>query len=142
MLTQNVPIALTSTYCETIANYDASWLGVAGDAERAYNIGSDTLPTTHTSTAPTSTGAVSGGCVTYMSATIPSDLSTFAAFDASTGILSWTKITDESKYGLHQIPVAAETTNAVSFGTAAELPVYMSKPACEQGSAVGVTNTF
>jgi len=142
VLTQNVPVKLSSTWCETVSNYDSSWLGVAANEERAYNIGSDTLPATHTSAAPTSTGAVTNGCVTIMSSTIPSDLSTFAAFDASTGILSWTKITDETKYGLHQIPVAAETVNGESFGSASNLAVYMSKPACEQGTAVGVTNTF
>lgn len=66
-----------------------------------------------------------------MSAAVPAGLSSFAAFDEATGVMSFTAITDETQYGYHVIPVSAETVNAVSFGTATNLAVWLSKPACE-----------
>lgn len=131
MRTQNVNIALTSAACEAPASY-ATWVGVAANTERSYLIGASALPATHTTAAPNLVG--NSDCVTYMSSAIPAALSTFATFTPATGILSWTMITDETKYGLHQIPVTAETTGGVSFGAATNLAMYMSKPACEPGS--------
>jgi len=55
----------------------------------------------------------------------------FATYTASTHTVTFAKITDDTQYGVHIVPVSLNTAGGKDFGETKDLYVVLSKDACE-----------
>jgi len=125
--------------CETVADFAIT--AIPATTERAYNIGSWTLPLDFDApayTLPVDTPV----CVQYWSSAIPASMTAFADFSPTTEKLRFDLFSDETSYGLRYIPLVLETTGAAQIGSTQNLPVYLSKPGCEPGSMTLTSAAF